>query len=183
MLFTHLKIWTLFQRARVSGLHLLLRSLAFTCLSSRSTLVLTLEGVFPVVRIPCWQLLAVLCVRLSLFMRTSAYRSGSLPAASIRTQTRPAIEFDSGEEGLRPEALPHRVFFRRVRLHGRPKVCNGPLAPIVGQRGDGDVGASPRSACERYVRCALPVCSLCLIMFSFPQCRLIIDPPGSVGLR
>ena len=35
---SHLKIWTLFQRARVSGLHLLLRSLAFTCLSSRSTL-------------------------------------------------------------------------------------------------------------------------------------------------
>ena len=44
-----------------------------------------------------------------------------------------------------------------------------PLAPTVGQRGDGDVGASPRSACERYVRCALPVCSLCLIMFSFPS--------------
>ena len=42
-------------------------------------------------------------------MRTSAYRSGSLPAASIRTQTRPAIEFDSGEEGLRPEAY-HIVF-------------------------------------------------------------------------
>ena len=56
-----------------------------------------------------WQLLAVLCVRLSLSMRTSAYRSGSLPAASIRTETRPAIEFDSGEEGLRPESY-HIVF-------------------------------------------------------------------------
>ena len=130
----------------------------------------------------CWQLLAVLCVRLSLFMRTSAYRSGSLPAASIRTQTRPAIEFDSGEEGLRPEAY-HIVFsFVEYAFTDDLKYVMAP-GPIVGQRGDGDVGASPRSACERYVRCALPVCSLCLTMFSFPQCRLIIDPAGSVGLR
>ena len=71
--------------------------------------------------------------------------------------------------------------FPRVPLHGHPEVHKTPLAPIVGQRGDGDVGASPRSACELYVRCALPVCSLCLIMFSFPQCRLIIDPAGSNG--
>ena len=44
-------------------------------------------------------------------------------------------------------------------------------------------GAEGRWRRERYVRCALPVCSLCLIMFSFLQCRLIIDPAGSVGLR
>ena len=128
------------------------------------------------------QLLAVQCVRLSLSMRTSAYRSRSLPAASIRTQTRPAIEFDSGEEGLRPESY-HIVFsFLEYLFTDTRKYVNAP-GPIVGQRGDGDDGASPRSACERYVRCALPVCSLCLIMFSFPQCRLIIDRAGSNGLR
>ena len=79
--------------------------------------------------------------------------------------------------------LLHRVSFLRVPLHGHPEVRKRPWPPLWGRGGDGDVGASPRSACERYVRCALPVCSLCLKMFSFPQCRLIIDPAGSNGLR
>ena len=35
----------------------------------------------------------------------------------VRTQARPAIEFVSGKEGLRPH---------RVRLHGRPELCNRP---------------------------------------------------------
>ena len=46
----------------------------------------------------------------------------------IRTQARPAIEFVSGKEGLRPH---------RVRLHGRPEVCNGPWLPLRGRRQKG----------------------------------------------
>ena len=82
----------------------------------------------------CWQLLAVLYVRLSLSMRTSAYRSGSLPVASIRTQTRPAIEFDSGEEGLRPESY-HTVFSFLVYLFtDTRKYVNAP-GPHCGAEG------------------------------------------------
>ena len=87
--------------------------------------------------------------------------------------------------GRRPGQPWSSALARRVCVHSPTSSCflssstssrtsrstKRPLAPIVGQRGDGDVGASPCSACERYVRCALPVCSLCLIMFSFPQCR------------
>ena len=43
------------------------------------------------------------------------------------TDADPAIEFVSGE-GLRPH---------RVRLHGRPELCNGPWLPFEEQRGDG----------------------------------------------
>ena len=39
----------------------------------------------------------------------------------LRTQTRPASEFVSGEESLRPH---------RVRLHGRPELCNRSWPPL-----------------------------------------------------
>ena len=43
-------------------------------------------------------------LRTSLSRRSSASRSWRLPAVDIRTRTRPAIEFVSGEEGLRPKS-------------------------------------------------------------------------------
>ena len=48
-------------------------------------------------------------LRTSLSRRGSASRSWRLPAVDIRTRTRPAIEFVSGEEGLRPKSY-HIVF-------------------------------------------------------------------------
>ena len=69
-------------------------------------------------------------------------------SASLRTQTRPATESVSGEEGLRPKS----------RL----------LAPIVGQRGDGDVVVSPYncSAGEQYSRCSF------LLSHSASPCKI-----------
>ena len=69
-------------------------------------------------------------------------------SASLRTQTRPATESVSGEEALRPKS----------RL----------LAPIVGQRGDGDVVVSPYncSAGEQYSRCSF------LLSHSASPCKI-----------
>ena len=49
-----------------------------------------------------------------------------LPSPSLRTQTRQAIEYVSGEEGLRPKSYFTVFFFRRVHPHARPEVFNGP---------------------------------------------------------
>ena len=81
------------------------------------------------------------------------------------------MEFGSGEEGLRPESYYIEFPFLAYLFTDTRKYVNAP----------GTHCGAPRSACELYVRCALPVCSLCLIMFSFPQCRLIIDPAGPNG--
>ena len=96
---------------------------------------------------------------------------------ALRAQTRPAMEFGSGEEGLRPESYYIEFPFLVYLFTDTRKNVNAP-GLHCGAEGR---WRPARSACERYVRCAVSVCSLCLIMFSFPQCRLIIDPAGSVG--
>ena len=73
---------------------------------------------------------------------------------TLRTQVRPAIEFVSGKEGLRPlfwllGVLLHGVSgFRtlQVRLLALPEVRKGPW-PLRRSRGDGNGGRFVRSPC------------------------------------
>ena len=53
------------------------------------------------------------------------------------------MEFGSGEDCLRPQFYFFEYSFLEYALANTLKY-EMPLAPIVGQRGDGDVGASPR---------------------------------------
>ena len=72
----------------------------------------------------------------------------------LRTQVRPAIEFVSGKEGLRPlfrlvggllyDAIGIRTL--QVRLPGHPEVRKRPW-PLRGSRGDGNGGRFVRSPC------------------------------------
>ena len=123
---------------------------------------------------------------------------------ALRAQTRPAMEFGSGEEGLRPDLLSPFSYFFVVASRGARRllmVSALPLCPLLfgrGVRGHrrpffkapgpycGAEGRWRTLALTALSLClttaVLPVCSLCLLMFfSFPQCRLIIDPAGSVG--
>ena len=75
--------------------------------------------------------------------------TSSFPSNFLRTQTRPAIEFVSGKEGLRPHL---------VRLHGRPEQCNGPWLLFVEQRGDVGTGL---------LSCSVPLVSQ-VLSFSLP---------------
>ena len=55
-------------------------------------------------------------------------------SASLRTQARPAIEFVSGEEGLRPKSY-HIVFPFASTSSRTPESMQTPMAPVKGQRG------------------------------------------------
>ena len=75
-------------------------------------------------------------------------------STTLRTQVRPAIEFVSGKEGLRPlfwlvddflyDAIGIRTL--QVRLPGHPEDRKRPW-PVRGSRGDGNGGRFVRSPC------------------------------------
>ena len=82
-------------------------------------------------------------------------------STTLRTQVRPAIEFVSGKEGLRPTFWLFGVLLYdvtgirapQVRLPGHPKLRKRPW-PLRRSRGDGNGGRFVRS------RCFLSWCSL-----------------------
>ena len=76
-------------------------------------------------------------------------------SASLRTQTRPAIEFVSGEEGLRPKTYFLVYSFIVHVFNGLPEVRRGPWPHWVSRGEMGYVVVAPvcRSAAVQYIRC------------------------------
>ena len=81
---------------------------------------------------------------------------------------------------VQPLLLSLPLFVRYVRGHRRLDLFQGPWFLLWGRGEMADLWPDRFSLCLRAA--VLSVCSLLSInVFSFPQCRLIIDPAGSVG--
>ena len=82
------------------------------------------------------------------FLGRGLRRSTTLFTTTLRTQVRPAIEYVSGEEGLRPRLRRYVTGTRllQVRLLGHPKLRKRPW-PLRRSRGDGNGGRFVRSRC------------------------------------
>ena len=102
----------------------------------------------------------------------------------MRTQTRPAIEYVSGEEGLRPKSYEIRHFFLCVHLQGRPEVHSDPWL-LSWSRGEMTARVLPSEA--QCVACQFPLFIMFVTRWRLmeqPQDHpLVVDSPAALAFN